>query len=191
MELNNKYFLLRHGEAFSNVNNIVSSWPEKIKNPLTTTGRDQIKKVSKKLKSKNIDLIFSSDVLRTKQTSEIVSESLGLKVKFDKRLREIDFGVMSGGSAEEFIKLFKDRLERVLKGAPKGESYKDVFERVLSFIKEINKKYKGKNILIISHQAPLYLLEGAIDGFSVLEIIKKFPKERMLHRGGMREIIKK
>ena len=42
MNLNNKYYLLRHGEAISNAKNIISSWPEKFRNYLTGKGKEQI-----------------------------------------------------------------------------------------------------------------------------------------------------
>lgn len=190
MKLNNRYFLSRHGEAFSNANCIVSSWPEKIKNPLTKKGVEQIKKVIEELKNVNIDLIFASDLLRAEQTAGMIGKDLDLKVKFDKRLREINFGIMSGGPAEKFVEFFKDRKERIHKHIPKGESYTDVFKRVSKFLKEIDKKYKGKNILLVSHQAPLFLLEGYMNGLSVPEIISEFPPERMLKTGTLREIKK-
>ena len=188
MKLNNKYYILRHGEALSNVKDIVSCWPEKINNPLTKTGRKTIEDISAELRNKKIGLIFSSDLLRTKQTSEIVSKVLKIKPKFDKRLREINFGIFSGGPSKNFVKFFKDRSERIKKGAPHGESYDDVFKRMTLFFKEINNKYNGKNILIISHQAPLFLLEGYTKGFSLIKAIKEFPEERMLRKGQLREL---
>ena len=42
--MNNTYFILRHGKARSNKEQFVSSWPEKVHNPLTQKGRQQIKK---------------------------------------------------------------------------------------------------------------------------------------------------
>ena len=105
MKLKNKYYVLRHGEAVSNVKSINSSWPEKFRNPITRKGREQVKKSLKKLKNKNIDIIFYSDLLRTKQTAEVAAKTLNsykfdkssttfkdLKVVLDKRLREIGFG---------------------------------------------------------------------------------------------------
>ncbi len=188
MKLNNKYFILRHGEALSNVKEIVSSWPEKFKNQLTKNGVLQIKSAADELREKNIDLIFASPLLRTKQTAEIISKQLKIRVRFDKRLKEIAFGIFSGGPAKSFVNFFENRLERIKKGAPKGESYTDVSKRMILFFKETNNKYKGKNILIISHQAPLFLLEGYIMGLSTTEIIKKFPKERMLRKGQIKEL---
>ena len=58
MKLNNKYYILRHGEAVSNVKDVISCWPEKFYNPLTPKGVAKIKKVAKELKNKKIDLIF-------------------------------------------------------------------------------------------------------------------------------------
>ena len=73
MKLNNKYFLVRHGRALSNARKIISCWPEKESFPLTKGGIQQIEGAAKKLKHMNIDLIFSSDILRTKQSASAVS----------------------------------------------------------------------------------------------------------------------
>src|SRR3989344_4024628 len=100
-KLNNQYYMLRHGEAISNAKDIISSWSETFENPLTERGVEMIKEAANILKLKNIDLIFASDVLRTKQTAEIVGQALGLPVQFDERLREIGFGSMNGKPTEE------------------------------------------------------------------------------------------
>ena len=167
MKLKNKYYLLRHGEAVSNVKDVVSCWPEKFYNPLTGKGVRKIKKVAKGLKNKNIDLIFSSPLLRTKQSAEIVANELGLKVKYDKRLRELGVGVYNGKSAREFFKYFRNREERITRAVPSGESYSEILKRIFDFFKGVNKKHKGKKILIVSHQAPLLLLLGKINGNSI------------------------
>ena len=152
MKLNNKYYILRHGQAKSNVEDIVSCWPEKFVNPLTEKGVSKIGKVAEELEHKNIDLIFASPLLRTKQTAEIVANKLNLKVKFDRRLREVGFGVFNGKSAEKFDNYFRNFAERINRKTKGGENYKGVLKRVTSFLTEINRKYKNKNILIVSHQ---------------------------------------
>jgi len=169
MKLRNKYYLLRHGEAVSNVKVVISCWPEKFHNPLTRKGVAKIKNVAKELQGKNIDLIFSSPLLRTKETAGIVANNLDLKVKYDKRLRELEVGAYNGKPVEEFLRYFKDRKERITKAVPKGENYSDVLERIFDFLKDINKKYKGKTILIVSHQAPLLLLLGKVNGNTIAQ----------------------
>ncbi|TSC95133.1 MAG: putative phosphoglycerate mutase [Parcubacteria group bacterium Licking1014_1] len=188
MILNNKYYILRHGEALSNVKNIVSCWPEKFKNPLTKKGVGQIKSAAEELKNKSMDLIFTSPLLRTKQTAEIAGKRLKIKPKTDKRLREVSFGLFNGKPVSDFLGYFKNDSERADKATPKGENYKDVFERVFGFFEKINRNYKDKNILIISHQVPLFLLEGYVRGLTIAETIENFPDEKMLRKGEIREL---
>jgi broad specificity phosphatase PhoE len=188
MKLNNKYYIMRHGQAISNVKDIVSSWPEKFKNPLTQKGREMIKKSADKLKDMGIDLIFNSPLLRTKQSAEIVGKTLKIKPKIDKRLREVDFGIFSGGSAEKMWKYFKGEEERIQKGPPEGETYQEILSRMTDFLKETDKKHKGKNILIVSHEGPLFLLQGKIMGLSIKETLKEFPLDKRIHKAEVREL---
>ncbi len=187
MKLRNTYYILRHGEAMSNVKQVVSSWPEKFKNPLTNTGKKQIQDVAQKLKAKHIDLIFSSDLLRTKQTAQIVGKALKLKPIFDKRLREVGFGRVNGMSTEELLYLSfeKDRLKNSFR---RSETYEHVLRRVWDFFKKIDKKYNGKTILLVSHQAPLWILENHVKGFSLKEGLRRVPREQRINKGEIREL---
>src|SRR3989344_2240901 len=193
MKLNNKYYILRHGEALSNVKDIVSSWPEKFNNHLTKKGREMIKESAQQLKNTcaeqglSINLIFTSPLLRTKQTAEIVGEALKIKPKIDKRLREVGFGKLSNGPIDTLWNFFKNEEERIKKRPPKGETYVEILDRLINFLKDTDKKYKNKNILIISHEGPLVLLEGKVMGLSLKETIKKFPSEKRIHKGEIRE----
>ena len=54
MKLNNKYYILRHGEALSNVREIASSWPETFDNPLTGLGREMVKVAAEKTENTQI-----------------------------------------------------------------------------------------------------------------------------------------
>jgi len=162
----NKYFLLRHGGADSNDLDILSSYPEKFDNSLTKKGKAQIEKTASLFKNKKIDLIFSSDVLRTKETSQIVSKELGLKVNFDERLREWNFGVLNGQPIEKLNQFYANDLDRFKKAPEKGENLTDVRKRMMDFVFDLEKKYKNKNILIVGHGDPLWLLESAGKGLS-------------------------
>jgi len=176
MKLNNIYYILRHGEAKSNVDGILSNWPEKFYNPLTQKGKGQIKIAAEKLKNKNIDYIFCSPVLRANESAGIVGEKLGIKPKIDKRLRELDFGLFNGKTVKEFESLFTVRTNRIINKPPKGENYQDISKRMFKFFSQLNKKYKNKNILIVSHQAPLLILRARIIGHSLFDSIERLEK---------------
>lgn len=188
--MNNKYYILRHGESLLNKKEILCCWPEKIYCPLTPKGRKQIKAQSEKLKTAKrapkINLIFSSDLLRTRQTAEIVSKELGIKPKYDKRLREYNVGIFNGRTRAELREFFGKEEKRFKVKPPGGENYVELKKRMSDFLKEMERKYSNKNILIISHQAALNLLEGKVKGLSNQEILKNFPKEKRIKVGELR-----
>jgi len=197
MKLKNKYFLLRHGESLKNVKNFESCWPEKIRVPLTKKGEKQAREVVKNIKRKKIDLIFASDILRTKQTAEIVGKKLNLKPILDKRLREIGLGIFNGMSTSQFgdfwnqgrklspLDYYSNRFELA---PPGGETYKEIESRLASFIKEIEKRYQGKNILIVSHERPLTLLEKAVHNYSLKKLVKIITEKKEIKTGEIRKL---
>ena len=187
-KLKNKYYILRHGQTIYQTKKKDWSYPRgsKVKVGLTQKGKNQIKVVAKKLKKAGIDLIYSSDFFRTRETSQIVIKKLGIKkIKFDKRLRDIDWGIYQGGRKENFRRDFPSGKIMFNKRPKKGESRKNVQKRVLSFLKELEKKYKGKTILIISHGDPLWLLERKVKGLSAVSFVKN-QKEDYIQPGELR-----
>jgi len=185
--VNNNYFLLRHGGANSNDLDIISSYPEKFNNSLTKKGKIQIEKLANSLKNKKIDLIFSSDVLRAKETAEIVSKKLGIKVSFNKQLREWNFGVLNNQPAEKLTQFYGSEMNRFKKAPEKGENLTEVRSRMVDFVLGLEKKYKNKNILIVSHGDPLWLLECAGKGLSDEKSIE-FKGRRYPKNGDFRKI---
>jgi isoleucyl-tRNA synthetase len=174
----NKYFIFRHGHSLRNAKDIVASWPEKFHSPLTEKGKKDVERTAKKLKG--VDLIFSSDLLRTKQTSQIISRATGAKIIFDERLRELDMGDLNGKPVKEAGKFWdKERklsktdyyLKRFEIKAPGGENWLDAKKRIYGFLKEINEKYQDKTIVIVSHELPLTMLESSVKGLSRKETI--------------------
>ncbi len=161
----NKYIFLRHGEAENNRINILSSWPEKKKYPLTLKGAKEIEKLIPWFKKKKIDLIFSSDLVRTEETARIIAGALGKKIIYDKRLREHDFGIYNGRKVGDWTKLFSRKIDRYLIRPANGENLSDVKKRMMEFLKFLDAKYEGKNILIISHGNPIMAAVGAYEGY--------------------------
>jgi isoleucyl-tRNA synthetase len=196
MKLKNKYYIMRHGQAISNVRGVCSNWPEKFNNPLTEYGQEMVRESAEKLKAKLdlegqiIDVILCSPLLRTKETAQIAGKILnnGVKPKVDKRLREIGFGKYNGKDLHSMWKSFKHEQERINRGADGGETYKQILSRMTAVVKDVEKKYKSRNIMLISHEGPLFLLNGKIMGLSVKETINQFPLEKRIHKAEVREL---
>ena len=171
--MKNKYILLRHGQTIYQARNWDIFYPDDNVVELTKKGKEQIKSAAKKFKNKGINFIYSSDFKRTRQTSEIVSQELGLEVKFDKRLRDVEVGIFRGKRGEDFWALFSPKIKRFYKKPEKGESWRDAKKRLTDFISDVEKKHKNKKILIISHADPIWLLLGFFKGLTEKELLKK------------------
>jgi broad specificity phosphatase PhoE len=196
-DMKNRYYLLRHGESLRNTKKVASSWPETIKYPLTKKGRDQAKKAAKLLKRKKIDYIFTSDLLRTKETAGIVAKELGLKPVIDKRLREVNVGILNNRPIDDIGEFWntdkklssaKYFTARFKIAPPKGENYTQLKERMSDFIKDKEKRYKGKIILIVSHQRPITFLEKVVYKYSFKDLIKIILNKQEIKTGEVREL---
>lgn len=163
----NRYILIRHGEAESNAKNIVSGRPENPHN-LTEKGRQEAQTVAAKLRGKKIDTIFSSDFARTRETAEIIASETGFpkeKIIFDERIREINSGEFNLRPIEEYRKHFSSTLEKFSKRPPDGENLLDVKIRVCNFLTDLEKRFKNKTILVVSHEYPIWMMEAGALGW--------------------------
>ena len=192
MKFNNTYFILRHGEAMSNVKHLVSSWPETFENPLTPHGVEMIQESARKmhqiLAGRQLDMIFASDLLRTRQTAQIMADALKVPLKFDTRLRELSFGDMNGGPITDLDVRFNNESERIKNQRYNMESYEDVLARMSDFLLDIDKQYQGKHILIVSHEGPLWILEGFMKEWTLEESFARIPRDERIHKGQIKEL---
>ena len=103
---------------------------------------------------RNLDAVFSSDLGRALETVAIAFFDVDVPVFHDWRLRECDFGALSGAPAGEL------ELEKHLDVPfPGGESYGEVLARVSSFVDDLRRSWDGKRVLVVSHAAPLWALQ--------------------------------
>jgi 2,3-bisphosphoglycerate-dependent phosphoglycerate mutase len=95
-----KFVFLRHGES---VGNAQSRWQGQSDYPLTEKGRAQAKALGERWNSEGVhfDLAITSTLVRAKETAEIVTASLKVKVETDEIWMERAIGEMEGLTAEE------------------------------------------------------------------------------------------
>lgn len=158
----NSYVIMRHGESQSNTGDVISCLVEN-EHHLTPTGESQVKLSAQKIKEEGeVDLIISSDILRTKETAELLAIELGLKkedIVYDERLRELNVGNFEGKTWASFVNHFATKKDRFYKRPEKGESGEDLKKRIGEVLHELEEKYEGKRILVISHGLCLFMME--------------------------------
>ena len=171
----NKYFVMRHGETRANGHGIHGMIDTDIssKTVLSEKGKSDVVSVARKLPK--IDVIFSSPFERTKETAQIVAQQIGITMSDiieDNRLVEIQMGSWNGKSWEEYLSshFLKDRYYK-LDG--RKETRLDVMKRVGSFLFDIENKYRGKTILIVTHGACIGLSKVIAEMKTIEEIIRE------------------
>ena len=171
----NIYLGMRHGEAEHMIKSVMASI-ENDTYPLTEKGKEEASVQGENLKSRKVTKIFSSPLLRTKETAEIVADKLGIPrsdIVYDERLREYDFGEWNGKPFQDFIDY---RATHVTDYAQKlgDSSLLETKKRFGDFFYEIEDKYKNETILIVTHgiffETVAALVEGT-DNARSLEIL--------------------
>ncbi|MDP2926573.1 MAG: histidine phosphatase family protein [bacterium] len=188
MRLKNHYWFLRHGQTTWHHPDLSYPADNLTSVRLSPEGRRQIESAAQILKQRGINLIFSSDYLRTRQTAGIVSRVLKIKPILDKKLRDVKLGRYYGRPKAEYYRdlPLKTRFQKNPKG---GESWNDLKKRVVRFLKETEKKYRGKKILIVGHGDPLWLLNGVMKNLSQKELLNIIRiKKEYIQKGELKEI---
>lgn len=101
------------------------------------------------------------------------------QIILDPRLRECNYGNLTGTSTSEIIATSFDYVD---KPYPDGESYKEVEKRIKSFLESLIVNYSEKTIAVIAHRATQLALEVLINKKSWWEAFKddwrtKIPKK--------------
>jgi broad specificity phosphatase PhoE len=84
-----RLFLVRHGQSTWNAQGRIQGWADP---PLDETGHEQARRLALRLAAEEhgVSAIYSSPLLRARQTAEAVGLALELTVQTDDRLKEND-----------------------------------------------------------------------------------------------------
>src|SRR5580658_7967421 len=131
--------LVRHGESTWNALGLVQG--QAASPGLTDRGRRQTETLAQELLGRPVIALVSSDLVRARQTAEIIAIRVGVPVVLDERLRERDLGVFEGGPSASLTTaatgIDGDRVVDAEARPDRGESVRDLYERVASFIDSV------------------------------------------------------
>lgn len=136
------FYLLRHGMKEALIGDP----------PLSEVGIKQAEETAKYLKQFSIKAIYSSPLLRAKQTAEIAGKVLDLQVVVDKRLLErMNWGDKDDETFEEFEKEWdKASIDRTYQPMH-GDSAYNAGKRFEDLLLEAESKYKDEEVLVVTH----------------------------------------
>lgn len=158
---------IQHTQSVHHTNGMVGSWTDW---ELTELGIQQANHIGKKLKEELQErklVMYSSDLLRARQTAENVGRYFGLSPLLRKELRERNLGRCCGKSVqwlrENQVMEEKTIDDRLFSDA---ESRRDEWNRLKPFFDEIMEG-EDENIMIVSHGDLLSVFYTMFLGFDV------------------------
>ena len=166
--LNNRYYIMRHGRSLANERGLIVSTPRNglADYGLSETGREQIRAAltdQSALDSKT--QIIASDFLRTRESAELAARLLkAAPIRTCEELRERNFGDFELRGDENYKRVWagdenNDKNEE--HGVESPEVVRDRFCRCLT---RLESEYSGQTILIVSHGDILQIAQTWSEG---------------------------
>lgn len=175
-----RIYVARHGQDEDNAAGILNGHRDR---PLTSIGEAQARTVAKKIRGAGIpfDAVYSSPLLRSKRTAELIVEELDstMEVTVLDDLIERDFGIMTGMPTKEIKRrcspdiLETDRITYFL--SPEGaETFPDLIRRAKTVISFIEAKHTSGNLILVSHGDFGKMMYAAYYGLDWREVLIRF-----------------
>ena len=152
--------MVRHGETAWNAEGRVQG---QLDIPLNEVGRAQARATAEVLAGHDFSAIYSSDLLRVRQTAEPTARRLALPVALDAALRERHYGMFETLTYVEVREKFPVQYARFRDKDPDfdfegGESLRGFNERSLKVVGEMIARHAGEQILVFTHGGVLEMV---------------------------------
>lgn len=160
--------LIRHGATPSTTGDRFSGHEDV---ELTEEGRRQARELAKRLSQQPIAAVYSSPLVRARDTAEIIAEPHDLIVQQIANLRELSHGRWEGLSREEVIERYPEEYdawnEDAFSFAPLGgETGLELLSRALPTLLQLVDVHRDDSeIIVVSHKATIRFLVSSLLGF--------------------------
>jgi len=154
-------YFVRHGESEANLLHEFSN--RGLKHGLTEKGKGEAHALAQSLRSVPVAAIFSSPLLRARQTAEVLSHGLGIDYEVTDALREFDCGILEGkadaASWQRYWELTEAWLSRQEweQRIEQGESFLDIRQRFVPFVDQIlHTSGRSSSVVVLVGHGGLY-----------------------------------
>ena len=156
--------LLRHGQSTWNAEN---RWQGQADPPLSDLGEEQARDAAERLYDMGFSSVVASDLQRARRTAEILAESMGLDVRLEPGLREIDVGDWTGLTRSEIEARWPGELADWSEGRRDsplgGETRSHLAERARATLTRLAVEASaGDRMLAVSHGALIRNLDRVL-----------------------------
>ena len=148
-----RLYLIRHGEVEEGRQKRYNGHSD-VK--LTERGIAQLEEIAERLAGEAVQAGYSSDLYRSRTGAEAIARRFGLEVRPRVDLREKHFGSWEGLTAAEVARSYPTEWKMWLADPSEcrpagGESYKEIYPRVVGALDEILKRHRGEKVALVAH----------------------------------------
>lgn len=148
-----RLILVRHGETEWNRDAKIQGQLDIVLSPV---GREQAKRVARRLSGEPVAAIYSSDLARASETASFIAEPHNLPVATRPELREGCFGAWQGLTVAEVKERFAENYAAVrqdpIYGRPaEGECVAEVADRAERVVRQIVQAHPGETVVAVAH----------------------------------------
>jgi len=123
---------------------------------LTALGREQAELVARSLRDEEVLAVYTSPLIRARETAERIARFHNLQVVPYKELMELDHGDLEGMTGEEMREHYGGVLEAWLEAPaalrlPNGESLEDLQQRTWRFVENVRAAHREGTVVAVSH----------------------------------------
>lgn len=131
---------------------------------LSPRGEREAAALGARRRGEGIEIVYVSDLRRSWRTAEIAFGISSAAIVRDSRLRECDYGHLTGHPLTEIDSLREQAVAEPFSG---GESYNQVALRMIPWLDEIRSR-DARRLIVVGHRATLYALEHLLLGTPLL-----------------------
>jgi probable phosphoglycerate mutase len=162
-------YMVRHGQTAASRENRFSGSSDP---PLTAVGEAMAQAFARAYASLTWDAIYTSPMLRTRQTADALYRLAGVQATVEDGLKEVDYGEWEGLRQEEVKERWPQAFEYwaddvASRGTPGGETAFHVAARAMRVVEGIRSRHERGNVLLVSHKATLRVITCALLGLDV------------------------
>ena len=150
---------------------------------LAPTGYEQAERLAAWASDARLTAIWCSHLRRARETAAPAAHATGLDVHIDKRLSELDFGLVEGKTISEAEQLYPEAISRfksdpVANPMPGGEDPRQAASRFVTALREIAAANPNGRVLIVAHNTIIRLMLCALLGIPLARYRTIFPGVR-------------
>lgn len=160
-----RLLLVRHGQSTWNADRRIQG---QLDPPLSQRGVVQAQEIAERLAGHRLAGFYCSDLCRTRQTAQLIGETVGMDPVAEPGLREIRLGEWEGKTSQELAVEFPGLWTEWVKRpswdlVPGGESAAAFAERVVRVLDQIRERHPCGDVLCVTH--------GGVIQMAILEVV--------------------